>query len=157
MLMLRQLYGKEALKPDVALSDGAQLLINTLDESEEPLWVLCWGGTNVLAQALQHTNSRSDHAKLRSKLRVYAISDQDDTGAWIRLQFPDVLYINSVHGWNQYGLAAWTGISGDVSSKLSFFSSYLSRYWTMTWTSGLGRAKFQAMCLLKLPSPTIGL
>ena len=121
MLMLRQLYGKEALKPGVALSDGAQLLINALDESEEPLWVLCWGGTNVLAQVLQHTNSRSDRAKLRSKLRVYAISDQDDTGAWIRLQFPDVLYINSVHGWNQYGLAAWTGISGDVSSRLSSF------------------------------------
>jgi hypothetical protein len=122
MLMLRQLYGKEALKPGVALSDGTQLLINALDESEEPLWVLCWGGTNVLAQVLQHTNSRSDRAKLRSKLRVYAISDQDDTGAWIRLQFPDVLYINSVHGWNQYGLAAWTGISGDVSSRLSSFS-----------------------------------
>jgi hypothetical protein len=125
MLMLHQLYGKEALKPDVALSDGAQLLINTLDESEEPLWVLCWGGTNVLAQALQHTNSRSDHAKLRSKLRVYAISDQDDTGAWIRLQFPDVLYINSVHGWNQYGLAAWTGISGDVSSLFSCKTSMI--------------------------------
>ena len=130
MLMLHQLYGKEALKPDVALSDGAQLLINTLDESEEPLWVLCWGGTNVLAQALQHTNSRSDHAKLRSKLRVYAISDQDDTGAWIRLQFSDVLYINSVHGWNQYGLAAWTGISGDVSSLcLIYMCEVIANYW----------------------------
>jgi len=130
MLMLHQLYGKEALKPDVALSDGAQLLINTLDESEEPLWVLCWGGTNVLAQALQHTNSRNDHAKLRSKLRVYAISDQDDTGAWIRLQFPDVLYINSVHGWNQYGLAAWTGISGDVSSLcLIYMCEVIANYW----------------------------
>lgn len=26
---------------------------------------------------------------------------------------PDIFYIVSVHGWNQYGLAAWTGISGD--------------------------------------------
>jgi hypothetical protein len=26
---------------------------------------------------------------------------------------PDIFYIASVHGWNQYGLAAWTGISGD--------------------------------------------
>jgi Protein of unknown function (DUF1593) len=32
---------------------------------------------------------------------------------WIRLHFPDVFYISSAHGWNQYGLAAWTGISGD--------------------------------------------
>ncbi|KAH8800343.1 hypothetical protein F5884DRAFT_810060 [Xylogone sp. PMI_703] len=109
------LYGKEALKPEVPLSDGAKLLIDQLDESEEPLWVLCWGGTNVLAQALQHTDQRSpsDSAKLRAKIRVYAISDQDDTGSWIRQKFPDVFYINSVHGWNQYGLAAWTGISGD--------------------------------------------
>jgi hypothetical protein len=45
---------------------------------------------------------------------VYAISDQDDTGPWIRANFPDVVYIASVHGWNQYGLAAWTGISGEA-------------------------------------------
>lgn len=85
MLMLEQLYGKEALSPEVPLSDGAKLLIERLDESEEPLWVLCWGGTNVLAQALDRTRHRSDSAKLRSKIRVYAISDQDDTGLWIRL------------------------------------------------------------------------
>lgn len=46
-------------------------------------------------------------------MRVYAISDQDDTGAWIRNTFPDIFYIASVHAWNQYGMAAWTGISGD--------------------------------------------
>ncbi|CRK26750.1 hypothetical protein BN1708_014679 [Verticillium longisporum] len=52
-------------------------------------------------------------ASLRAKLRVYTISDQDDTSAWIRAEFPDVFYISSVHAWNQYGLAAWTGIAGD--------------------------------------------
>ncbi|KEF59180.1 uncharacterized protein A1O9_04024 [Exophiala aquamarina CBS 119918] len=109
-------YGKEALQPDVPLSQGAKLLLNRLDESDEPLWILCWGGTNVLAQALQHSQlsrTHSEHSKLRSKMRVYAISDQDDTGMWIRYNFPDIFYIASVHGWNQYGLAAWTGISGD--------------------------------------------
>jgi hypothetical protein len=114
------LYGKEALQPDVPLSEGAQLLIQRLDESDEPLWVLCWGGTNVLAQALRHVQTQrsdSEAAKLRSKMRVYAISDQDDTGMWIRYQFPDVFYIASAHGWNQYGLAAWTGISGDKYYK----------------------------------------
>lgn len=44
---------------------------------------------------------------------MYTISDQDDTGAWIRHTFPDIFYIASVHAWNQYGLATWTGISGD--------------------------------------------
>jgi Protein of unknown function (DUF1593) len=109
------LYGKEALQPNVPLSDGAKLLLDSVDESDEPLWILCWGGTNVLAQALQEAAKRSpkESAGFRSKLRVYAISDQDDTGAYIRLMFPDVFYISSVHGWNQYGIAAWTGISGD--------------------------------------------
>jgi hypothetical protein len=109
------LYGKEALQPDEPLSDGAKLLLDSTDESDEPLWILCWGGTNVLAQALQEAARRSptESARFRSKLRVYAISDQDDTGTWIRHKFPDVFYISSVHGWNQYGMAAWTGISGD--------------------------------------------
>ena len=109
------LYGKEALLPDVPLSEGAKRLLQYLEESKEPLWVLCWGGTNVLAQALQEVDKQgAEHsALLRSRLRVYAISDQDDTGMYMRLKYPDIFYINSVHGWNQYGMATWTGISGD--------------------------------------------
>ncbi|KAK6070338.1 cellulose-binding protein [Seiridium cupressi] len=53
-------------------------------------------------------------ASLRSKIRVYAISDQDDTSAWIRAEFPDIFYISSIHAWNQYGLATWVGISGET-------------------------------------------
>lgn len=109
-------FGKEALEPDVELSEGARLLVDRVNESTDALWVLCWGGTNVIAQALQHTQqsmSVDDHKIFRSKLRIYAISDQDDTGVWIRTNYPDIFYINSVHGWNQYGLALWTGISGD--------------------------------------------
>jgi hypothetical protein len=110
------LYGKEALEPGVSLSDGAESLLNSVDESDKSPWILCWGGTNVLAQALKEAakQPRKESARFRSKLRVYSISDQDDTGAWIRLKFPDVFYINSVHGWNQCGMAAWTGISGDT-------------------------------------------
>lgn len=48
-------------------------------------------------------------------MRVYAISDQNDTATWIRRTFSDIFHISSVHGWNWYGLAAWTGISGDKS------------------------------------------
>ncbi|KAI9148474.1 DUF1593-domain-containing protein [Paramyrothecium foliicola] len=110
------LYGKEALGNDVPLSEGAALLIDRVDESEDPLWVLCWGGSNVLAQALQHAE-RHQHelnfAHFRSKIRVYAISDQDDTGAWIRRRYPDIFYICSIHGWKEYGNATWFGISGD--------------------------------------------
>ncbi|KAF2012733.1 DUF1593-domain-containing protein [Aaosphaeria arxii CBS 175.79] len=112
-----EVYGKLALEPGVALSEGTNLLIERVDESEEPLWILCWGGTNVLAQALQHvraSRSSEDCTTFYSKLRVYAISDQDDTGLWIRIQFPQILYICSIHGWSQYSCATWMGISGDV-------------------------------------------
>ncbi|CEL03741.1 hypothetical protein ASPCAL04887 [Aspergillus calidoustus] len=111
-------YGKRALDPDIPLSDGAELLIEQLScSSNDPLWVLCWGGTNVLAQALQYlhkTQSVSAFTDLRSRIRVYAISDQDDTGLWIRTSYPDIFYICSVHAWNSYALATWTGISGDL-------------------------------------------
>ncbi|KAL2852377.1 hypothetical protein BJY01DRAFT_244556 [Aspergillus pseudoustus] len=50
-------------------------------------------------------------------LRVYAISDQDDTGAFIRLRWPEIFYICSVHGWSQYPNAAWTGISGEHTGE----------------------------------------
>ncbi|KAI9164147.1 Alcohol dehydrogenase patD [Paramyrothecium foliicola] len=114
-------YGKEALKPGVDLSEGAQLLIDRVDASDDSLWVLFWGGTNVLAQALQHVQSSrtaSDLAVFCSKLRVYAISDQDDTSHWIRIKFPDIFYICSIHAWSHYPLAAWTGISGDIFAPM---------------------------------------
>lgn len=108
----------KAVGKDIPLSDGGKLLYKRLqEEQDEPLWVLAWGGTNVLAQVLykiHNTHSATEAAALRSKLRVYTISDQDDTGAWIRQQWPDIFYIASTHGWNQYGLAAWTGISGEA-------------------------------------------
>lgn len=114
-------YGKKALEDAVSLSEGAELLIEQLSASEEPMWVLCWGGANVLAQALHHMKKRHNDAEftqLRSRLHVYAISDQDDTALSIRVTYPDILYICSVHGWNDYGLATWFGISGDCKKPI---------------------------------------
>ncbi|KAH8655329.1 cellulose-binding protein [Xylariales sp. PMI_506] len=113
-------YGMEAVGNGIPLSEGGDLLKERIEASEtldEPLWVLCWGGTNVLAQALYKIRQEHSEAKaalLRSRLRVYAISDQDDTSAWIRAEFPEIFYISSVHAWNQYGLATWAGISGET-------------------------------------------
>ncbi|KAF2024057.1 DUF1593-domain-containing protein [Setomelanomma holmii] len=110
-------YGMTAVGIEKPLSEGCQLLYDAIIKpSTQPLWILCWGGTNTLAQALLHIDDDydpEDSKRLLSRIRIYAISDQDDTGAWIRNSFPDVFYIASVHGWNQYGMAAWTGISGD--------------------------------------------
>jgi hypothetical protein len=106
-----------ALGDDVPLSTGGQLLFDRIiAPSTQPLWILCWGGTNTLAQTLlkiDDTYPPEDSKRLLSRVRIYTVSDQDDTGAWIRNNFPDLFYICSIHGWNQYGMAAWTGISGE--------------------------------------------
>ncbi|KAF5004465.1 hypothetical protein FDECE_9045 [Fusarium decemcellulare] len=129
------LYGKEALAPDVPLSPGAKLLIHALEASDEPLWFLSWGGTNVLAQALQHMDqmkSASDAKTIRKKLRVYTISDQDDTGLWIRVTYPDIFYICSITGWNEYRLATWSGIAGDLSQPMDVGGPCMTKV-TQAW------------------------
>jgi hypothetical protein len=60
-----------------------------------------------------------DQEKLYAKIRVYAISDQDNSGPWIRLNFPQIPYIASVHSWLQYSRATWSGISGNRASLSS--------------------------------------
>lgn len=63
--------------------------------------MLLWGGANVLAQALlniKKSRLEDELAKFAAKLRNYAISDQDDSGPWIRIHFPKVFYIASTHG-----------------------------------------------------------
>lgn len=90
------------------------MLIERLEESSDPLYVSIWGGANTLAQALHHmdlTKSPRDAAVLRSRLRVYAISDQDQTGTWILAHWPDIFYISSVHGFLEFDAASWTGIN----------------------------------------------
>jgi len=102
-------------------SKGSEWLIQCLKKKDtRPVYIQAWGGTNVLAQALwkmQRTLSKSELKKIVSKIRVYAISDQDDTGPWIRNNYPDIFYIVSPgyeeNGGGQYHYAAWTGISGD--------------------------------------------
>jgi len=100
-------------------SAGSRLLLAAADKADaRPLWVSVWGGANTLAQALREARedrSPEDLAALVAKLRVYTISDQDDAGRWLRLEFPDLFYIVSPSstGWEEYCDATWTGISGD--------------------------------------------
>ncbi|KAH6673425.1 hypothetical protein B0J14DRAFT_638456 [Halenospora varia] len=125
------IYGKQAF--NLSLSDGSKLIIDQLEESDQPLWVLAWGGTNTLAQALLYmrkTQSAEDSAKLRSRLRVYTISDQDDTGDWIRRQFPDVFYVTSIHAMGAYTISTWAGILSNVSPAMDY--SIVQQPWLKT-------------------------
>ncbi len=98
-------------------TDASRLIVAAVDRDDpRPLWVLCWGGAVDLAQALWTVRAqRSPEAVARfvTRLRVYSISDQDDAGPWLRRSFPKLFWIASIHGWGQYNMATWTGISGD--------------------------------------------
>lgn len=100
-------------------SAGSEAIIAAVDRDDpRPVWVLVWGGPNTLAQALwkvSQTRKPPEVAKFVAKLRVYAISDQDDSGPWIRSGFPGLFYIVSpgFHAGGAYHFATWSGISGD--------------------------------------------
>lgn len=113
---IEKIYGMAALREPP--SQGAINLVDQLEESNEPLWVISWGGTNVLAEALQHIRRErtpEEQKKLHSRLRVYTISDQDDTGDWIRVTFPDIFYICSIHGFGAFDMSAWQGIAHPIA------------------------------------------
>ncbi len=100
-------------------SPGSEALIRAIDRDDSrSLWVPVWGGPNVLAQALwkiRSTRSADALAKAVAKLRVYAISDQDDSGPWLRKEFPGLFYVVSpgFSAGGAYHHATWSGISGD--------------------------------------------
>lgn len=94
---------------------GSRLIVQAIEKDDpRPLWVSVWGGANSLAQALyslRATRSAEDLSRLVSRLRVYTISDQDDSGAWIRRNFPTLFYIVSPGG---YGAGTWTAIHSRI-------------------------------------------
>lgn len=111
-------YGMKAVGEGMD-SPGSELLIDVVDRDDSrPVWVTVWGGPNVLAQALwkvRETRSAEELEAFIAKLRVYTISDQDDSGPWMRKTFPDLHYIVSpgMHSGGAYHYATWSGIGGD--------------------------------------------
>ena len=96
-------------------SPGSNRIIELLDRADDrPLWVSVWGGPNTLAQALyslRKSRRPAEVERLVSKLRVYTISDQDDTGTWLRTEFPKLFYVVSPGG---YRHSTWGAINAVV-------------------------------------------
>jgi hypothetical protein len=97
-------------------SEGSEWIIRSLEKADDrPLWVSVWGGPNTLAQALwkiRETKTPDEAGALYSKLRVYTISDQDDSAPWIRKTFPGIFYIVSPgSSRNSYRRATWGAIA----------------------------------------------
>jgi hypothetical protein len=102
-------------------SEGSDWLIRVADRDDpRPVWVSIWGGANVLAQSLwkvRQTRSPAELERFVSRLRVYAISDQDAAGYWVRREFPGVFYI--VSPGSNYRRATWSGIGGEPWYKFT--------------------------------------
>ena len=111
-------YSMAAVGPGKS-SPGSELIVRAAAKADpRPLWVLGWGGTNTLAQALSDARASRSAQELEvlvAKLRVYTISDQDDAGPWLRREFPSLHYVASpsTQDGEEYAYATWTGISGD--------------------------------------------
>ncbi|MEO8404884.1 MAG: nucleoside hydrolase-like domain-containing protein [Chitinophagaceae bacterium] len=97
-------------------SEGSDWIIKILEDNDpRPLYISVWGGANTLAQALyklKETKNATEIRRLISKLRVYTISDQDDSGLWMRNTFPDLYYI--VSPGDDYGSATWSAINSQI-------------------------------------------
>lgn len=97
-------------------SEGSDWIIKALEEEDNrPLWISVWGGANTLAQALykiKKSKSEAEAKQLIAKLRVYTISDQDDSGIWIRNNFPELFFI--VSPCDNYGNATWSAINSVI-------------------------------------------
>jgi hypothetical protein len=112
-------YGTAAIGPALT-SEGAKAVVRAaMRDDARPLWIAIWGGANTLAQALieaRATLTPEQINRMLAGLRVYSISDQDDAGAWIRREFPNLFYIvqPSTQDGSEYYYATWTGISGDI-------------------------------------------
>lgn len=94
-------------------SQGSDWIVNVLKKNDDlPVWFAVWGGPNTLAQALwkiKNTMPAQVAEKIYKKVRVYTISDQDDSGPWIRKNFPSIFFVVTP-GYN-YGKATWLGMS----------------------------------------------
>ena len=158
-------FGTNSL--DVA-SAGSRLIVAAMKRDDpRPLWVSVWGGPNTLHRALRDCRdelSPEAFAAAQKKLRVYAISDQDDSGPAIRREFPLVTWIvdpSYPYDWRDYWWATWGGISGDVRgvdrAKNLPFVDYVDNAWlkaNITDVGPLGACYPPHICIMEGDTPS---
>lgn len=80
-------------------SEASEWIVKVLEKDDpRPVWFTIWGGPRELAQALwkiQQTKGTEEQKRLKAKIRVYSIADQDETADWIKQNHPDVFYLYS--------------------------------------------------------------
>jgi len=101
-------------------TSASRLIIEAVDkEDERPLWVVFWGGSVDLAQALWRVRQDRSPEELEafiSKLRVFWICyNQDSAFAWITKSFPNIFSI--VTGQSHKSTARGSGLDESLRDK----------------------------------------
>lgn len=111
---------------------GSEHIISVVDKDDpRPVWLTTWAGMSPIAQALwkvRNTRSEEEFRKFASKIRIYDVLGQDDCGAWVAKNFPEILYIRNtkVYGWTPKD--EW--FVENVQNIKPFGDSYPSRIWS---------------------------
>ena len=84
-------------------SEGSDFIKQLLtdDSNTRHIWFLAFGKTIDLGQALfelKNELSAAAMSQVAARVRVYDVRGQDDVGAYIARQFPEVFYIRSLDG-----------------------------------------------------------
>lgn len=97
-------------------TEGSEWIIRMADRDDpRPLWVLIWGGSADLAQAIRKVrDSRTPEQSraFQARLRVHAIGDQDSTGPWIRANAPNLRTITQRRAYRGIYRGGDEGLSG---------------------------------------------
>lgn len=99
-------YGIAATGPGKS-SPGSKLILEALAKNDpRPIWIVVNAGANTLAQALidyRASHTPAEVEALVAKLRVFENGAQDNSGAWICAQFPNIHWIRSNYQTYAYG------------------------------------------------------
>jgi len=80
-------------------SEASDWIVRVLERDDHRhVWFSIWGGPRELAQAiyrLSKTRSKEQLARLKAKICVHSIADQDKTAGWVKQRHPDVFWIYS--------------------------------------------------------------
>lgn len=101
---------------------GSELLIDIFKKEDSRLiYIVVNAGSNTLAQALNDFKASHSEETLNNvlkKLRVFENGAQDDAGAWICANYPDIHWTRSNYQTYAYGGPAWAwGNDPDADKK----------------------------------------
>tara|TARA_R110002096_G_scaffold9533_1_gene37560 strand:- start:69178 stop:70674 length:1497 start_codon:yes stop_codon:yes gene_type:complete len=101
---------------------GSKLLIKAFEKEDSRLiYIVVNAGSNTLTQALndyKSAHTESDLLKVLKKLRVFENGAQDNAGAWICANYPEIHWTRSNYQTYAYGGPAWAwGNSNDDDKK----------------------------------------